>query len=44
MDVVISLAVLPTLATVATVRSAGHHFGHTLVAFLAGLFVATTSA
>ena len=44
MNVVISLAVLLTIATVATVRWAGHHFGHALVAFLAGLFVATTSA
>ncbi len=44
MDVVISLAVLLTIATVATVRWAEHHFGHALVAFLAGLFVATTSA
>ena len=44
MDIVISLAVLLTLFTVATVRWAGHHFGHALVAFLAGLFVATTSA
>jgi Kef-type K+ transport system membrane component KefB len=43
-NVVISLAVLLTLTTVATVRWAGHHFGHALVAFLAGLFVATTSA
>jgi divalent metal cation (Fe/Co/Zn/Cd) transporter len=44
MDVVVSLAVLLTLATVATIRWAGHNFGHALVAFLAGLFVATTSA
>jgi Kef-type K+ transport system membrane component KefB len=44
MDVVVSLAVLLTLATVATVRWAGHHLGHALLAFLAGLFVATTSA
>ena len=44
MSVVISLAVLLTIATVATVRWAGHHLGHALVAFLAGLFVATTSA
>lgn len=44
MDVVISLAVLLTLATIATVRWAGHHLGHALVAFLAGLFVATTTA
>jgi hypothetical protein len=36
--------VLLTLATIATVRWAGHHLGHALVAFLAGLFVATTSA
>jgi hypothetical protein len=43
-DVVVSLAVLLTLFTIATVRWAGHHFGHALVAFLAGLFVATTSA
>ena len=44
MDVVVSLAVLLALATVATIKWAGHHFGHALVAFLAGLFVATTSA
>jgi hypothetical protein len=44
MNVVVSLAVLLTLATIATVRWAGHHLGHALVAFLAGLFVATTSA
>jgi divalent metal cation (Fe/Co/Zn/Cd) transporter len=44
MDVVVSLALLLTLATVATVRWAGHHFGHALLAFLAGLFVATTAA
>jgi hypothetical protein len=44
MDVVVSLALLLTLATIATIRWAGHHFGHALLAFLAGLFVATTSA
>ena len=44
MDVVVSLALLLTLATIATVRWAGHHFGHALLAFLAGLFIATTSA
>ena len=44
MDVVISLAAVLTIATVATVRWAGHHLGHALVAFLAGLFVATTAA
>jgi hypothetical protein len=35
---------LLTLTTVATIRWAGHHFSHALVAFLAGLFVATTAA
>lgn len=44
MNVVVSLAVLLTLATVITIRWAGHHLGHALIAFLAGLFVATTSA
>ncbi len=44
MDVVVSLAVLLTPATIATVRWPGHHFGHALLAFLAGLFIATTSA
>ena len=44
MDIVVSLAALFVIATVATVRWAGHHFGHALVAFLAGLFIATTSA
>ena len=44
MNVVVSLAALFVIATIATVRWAGHHFGHALVAFLAGLFVATTSA
>ena len=44
MDVVVSLAVLFVIATIATVRWAGHHFGHALLAFLAGLFIATTSA
>ena len=44
MDVVVSLALLLTLATIATVRWAGHHLGHALLAFLAGLFIATTSA
>jgi hypothetical protein len=44
MDVVVSLALLLTIATIATVRWAGHHFGHALLAFLAGLFIATTSA
>ena len=44
MDVVVSLALLLTLATIATIRWAGHHLGHALLAFLAGLFVATTSA
>ena len=44
MNVVVSLAVLLTIATIATVRWAGHHFGHALLAFLAGLFVATTAA
>jgi len=44
MDVVISLSVLFVLATVATIRWAGHNFGHALIAFLAGLFIATTAA
>ena len=44
MNVVVSLALLFILATVITIRWAGHHFGHALVAFLAGLFVATTPA
>ena len=44
MNVVVSLAVLLVIATIATVRWAGHHFGHALLAFLAGLFVATTAA
>ena len=44
MDIVVSLAALFVIATIATVRWAGHHFGHALVAFLAGLFSATTSA
>ena len=44
MDVVISLALLFVIATIPTVRWAGHHFGHALLAFLAGLFIATTSA
>jgi Kef-type K+ transport system membrane component KefB len=44
MNVVVSLAALFVIATVCTVRWAGHHLGHALVAFLAGLFVATTSA
>jgi len=44
MDVVVSLAVLLTLATVVTIRWAGHNLGHALIAFLAGLFIATTSA
>ena len=44
MDVVISLSLVFVLATVATIRWAGHHFGHALVAFLAGLFIATTAA
>jgi hypothetical protein len=44
MNVIISLAALFVIATVCTVRWAGHHLGHALVAFLAGLFVATTSA
>lgn len=44
MDVVVSLALLFVIATVITIRWAGHHFGHALVAFLAGLFVATTPA
>ena len=44
MDVVISLALLFVLATVITIRWAGHNFGHALIAFLAGLFIATTPA
>ena len=44
MDVVVSLAALFVIATIATVRWAEHHFGHALLAFLAGLFIATTSA
>lgn len=44
MDVVVSLAVLFAVATFATIRWAGHHIGHALVAFLAGLFIATTPA
>jgi Kef-type K+ transport system membrane component KefB len=44
MTVVVSLATVFVIATVATVRWAGHHLGHALVAFLAGLFIATTSA
>ena len=44
MDIVISLALLFVIAAIATVRWAGHHFGHALPAFLAGLFIATTSA
>ncbi|MBR7839413.1 hypothetical protein KDL01_39505 [Actinospica durhamensis] len=44
MNIDISLAVLLTLATVVTVRWAGHHLGHALIAFLSGLFVATTPA
>ncbi|WP_034266760.1 hypothetical protein [Actinospica robiniae] len=44
MDVVLPLAVLLCLVTVATIRWAGHNFGHALAAFLAGLFVASTSA
>ena len=44
MDVVVSLAALFAIATIATIRWAGHHFGHALLAFLAGLFIATTSA
>lgn len=44
MDVVVSLAVLFVIATVATIRWAGHSLGHALIAFLAGLFIATTPA
>ncbi|MBR7838445.1 hypothetical protein KDL01_34585 [Actinospica durhamensis] len=44
MDVVVSLALLFVVATLATVRWAGHHLGHALIAFLAGLFIATTPA
>jgi hypothetical protein len=43
-NVVVSLAALFVLATLVTIRWAGHHFGHALVAFLAGLFIATTAA
>ena len=44
MTIVVSLAAVFVIATIATVRWAGHHFGHALLAFLAGLFIATTSA
>lgn len=44
MNVVVSLAALFVLATAITIRWAGHHLGHALIAFLAGLFIATTSA
>jgi Kef-type K+ transport system membrane component KefB len=44
MTVVVSLAAVFVIATIATVRWAGHHLGHALLAFLAGLFIATTSA
>jgi hypothetical protein len=43
-NIVVSLALLFVIATVVTIRWAGHHFGHALVAFLAGLFIATTAA
>lgn len=44
MNIVISLALLFVLGTVITIRWAGHHLGHALIAFLAGLFIATTPA
>lgn len=44
MDVVVSLALLFVFTTAVTIRWAGHHLGHALIAFLAGLFVATTPA
>lgn len=44
MTIILPLAALFVIATVVTVKTAGHHPTHAVLAFLAGLFIATTPA
>ena len=44
MTIILPLVALFVIATFVTIRSAGHKPSHAILAFLAGLFIATTPA
>lgn len=44
MTIILPLVAIFLIATVVTVKTAGHKPSHAILAFLAGLFIATTPA